>query len=572
MTSPEGPKLSKLESLKEGSHQLRGTIAEELLNESDQFSGDSLQLLKHHGSYQQDDRDRRNDKDAEGNRIGKRYMFMVRTRIPGGRVTADDFLKELDLCEEYGNDTLRVTTRQGFQLHGVLMKDLKETIRGINRTKLSTIAACGDVSRNTMCCPAPIKNNAIHDEMQAMAAAVAEHLKPKTTAYYEIWLKDEETGESEKVEEFVPVEEPIYGDRYLPRKFKVGFALPEDNCIDVYSQDLGFLAIVENEKIIGYNVLVGGSMGMTPAKKETFPAIAKRMTFVTPDRVLDIAEAVVKVQRDFGNRADRKQARMKYLIAKWGLPKFKAKVEEYFGGDLPEPHPTDVTDVCDHLGWHEQGDGKWFLGICVPNGRIQDENGVHMKSAIREILKKYQMETRLTALQDVILCDIDAKDRDDITQILQNNNVPLAENLTLLKRFAMACPALPTCGLAVTESERVAADILADIEKVMDKHDLIGERIAFHMTGCPNGCARPYAPDVGLVGKGKNKYTLYLGGNAECTRLAFVYDDLVPQTEISSRLDPVLKFFKSDRQNGESFGDFCHRQGKEKLAEYAANA
>ena len=433
-STPDAGKLSKLEHIKESSRQLRGTIAEELKAGVECFNGENLQLLKHHGSYQQDDRDRRNDKDAEGNRIGKRYMFMVRTRIPGGRVTADDFLKELDLCEEYGNDTLRVTTRQGFQLHGVLMKDLKETIRGINRTKLSTIAACGDVSRNTMCCPAPIKNNAIHDEMQAMAAAVAEHLKPKTTAYYEIWLKDEETGESEKVEEFVPVEEPIYGDRYLPRKFKVGFALPEDNCIDVYSQDLGFLAVVENEKIIGYNVLVGGSMGMTPAKKETFPAIAKRMTFVTPDRVLDIAEAVVKVQRDFGNRADRKQARMKYLIAKWGLPKFKAKVEEYFGEDLPEPHPTEVTDVDDHLGWHEQGDGKWFLGVCVPNGRIQDENGVHYKSAFRKILNKYRMDTRLTALQDVLLCDIEEKDREDITQILKSNNVPLAEDLTLLKR------------------------------------------------------------------------------------------------------------------------------------------
>ncbi len=571
-STPVEAKLSKLEHLKENSRQLRGTIAEELQAGVECFNSDNLQLLKHHGSYQQDDRDRRNDKDADGNRLGKRYMFMVRTRIPGGKVTADDFLKEFNLCEEYGNGTLRITSRQGFQLHGVLMKDLKETIRGINQTKLSTIAACGDVSRNTMCCPAPFKNNTVRDDMQAMADTVAEHLKPKTTAYYEIWLTDEETGESEKVEEFVPVDEPVYGKRYLPRKFKVGFALPEDNCIDVYSQDLGFLAVVENEKIVGYNVLVGGSMGMTPAKKETFPAVAERLTYVTPDQVVSIADAIVKVQRDFGNREDRKQARMKYLIANWGLPKFKAKVEEYYGSDLPEPHPTDVTDVDDHLGWHEQGDGKWFLGVCVPNGRIQDENGVHYKSAIREILTKYGMETRLTALQDVIFCDIEAKDREDITQILKTNNVPLAENLTLLKRYAMACPALPTCGLAVTESERVAPDILADIEKVMDKHGLIGERIALHMTGCPNGCARPYAPDIGLVGKAKFKYTLYLGGNAECTRLGFIYDDLVPQKEIAQRLDPVLQFFKSERQNGESFGDFCHRQGKENLANFAATA
>ncbi len=327
------PKLSKLEHLKADSRQLRGTIAEELADDADHFSGDACQILKHHGSYQQDDRELRNAKDEDGNPLGKSYMFMVRTRIPGGKVSAAQFLAELDLCDQFGNGTLRITTRQGFQLHGVLRDNLKQTIRAINRTKLTTLAACGDVERNVMCCPAPYKNSKVHDEMQALADRVAEHLKPRTTGYYEVWLQDE-AGEKTDVTEFKPVEEPIYGERYLPRKFKTAFAFPDDNCVELYSNDLGFLAIVENDEIVGYNVLVGGGMGMTPALKKTFPAVAKRMAFVRPDQVVDVAEAVVKVQRDFGNRSDRKVARLKYLIANWGIEKFKAKVEEYYGQSL----------------------------------------------------------------------------------------------------------------------------------------------------------------------------------------------------------------------------------------------
>jgi len=553
-------KLSKLEHLKASSRQLRGTLAEEIAEETDHISGEAAQVLKHHGSYQQDDRD------ARGGGSGKSWMFMVRTRVPGGRITAEQLLAELDLCEKYGNGTLRITTRQGFQLHGVLKRDLKSTIRGINDALLTTFCACGDVERNVMCCPAPYKNNTVREELQAMCARVAEHLKPKTTAYYDIWLRDGDDGENTKVAEFKPVEEPVYGERYLPRKFKTGFALPEDNCIDIYSQDLGFLAVVEDERIVGYNVLVGGGMGMTPAKKTTFPAVAKRMAYVTPEEVVGVAEAVVKVQRDFGNRSDRKHARMKYLIANWGLERFKAKVEEYYGRPLPEPHPADVTDVDDHIGWHQQGDGRWFLGINIENGRIKDEGELRVKTALRMLAEKYRMDARLTARQAIILCDIEDAQREEINRILADHGVRREHELTLTRRYSMACPALPTCGLSVTESERVMPGGMEQIEAEMVRHGLQGERITVHMTGCPNGCARPYTPDIGLVGKAKLKYSLYLGGNAEGTRLAFLYRDMVPLEEIGRTLSPLLGAYCSRRKNGESFGDFCHRVGKDHLA------
>lgn len=550
-------KLSKFEGVKEASRYLRGTLAEELANGEPCISEEAAGLLKFHGSYQQDNRDHRGKE-------GKEYIFMVRSRIPGGKLTAAQFLAELELCEKYGNGTLRITDRQGFQIHGVHKGDLKATIRGINEAKLSTIAACGDVCRNFMCCPAPIKNSPVRAEMQALAAALAAHFRPRTSAYYEIWLKDDES--SEKVHEVVEDYEPIYGKTYLPRKFKMGIALPEDNCIDVYAQDLGFLAVVEEGRILGYNVFPGGSMGMTPANKHTFPAVAKRMTFVPPDQVIPVAEAIVKVQRDFGNRADRKLARMKYLIADWGLERFKAKVEEYYGAPLPPPHPAEVTDVDDHIGWHEQGDGRWFLGVNVDNGRIKDEGSFRLKTAIRTLLTRYPVETRLTPLQGMILCDLEPSWKGEIEAILRDHGVPTADELTITRRLAISCPAYPTCGLAVTEAERVMPAVLRDIEQELQRQGLWGERIAIHMTGCPNGCARPYTPDIGLVGKAKHKYTIYLGGNVQGTRIGFLFQDLVPQEEIAARLAPVLARWKAERARGESFGDYCWRMGREALA------
>ena len=561
----EEAKRSHVEEIKESSHQLRGTLAEELQHDHE-FGKDSEHLIKNHGVYQQDDRDTRKAKNADGTAKGKQYIFMVRTRIPGGKVNARQFLDHLDICDQFGNGTLRVTTRQGFQLHGVIKQNLKAAVRKINDTLLTTLAACGDVERNVMCCPAPVKNNPVRDQMQAMADAIAEHLKPRTTAYHEIWLTDE-SGEKSNVAEFKPVDEPIYGTVYLPRKFKTAIALPEDNCVDIYTQDLGFLAVVEHDQIIGYNVLVGGGQGKTPSAEKTFVAIAQRLAFVTPDQVVGVAEAIVKVQRDFGNREDRKVARLKYTIHNHGLEWFKSKVEEYYGQPLAAPHPVDVTDVDDHIGWHEQGDGRLFLGINIECGRIKDEGALRIKTGLRVLLNKYGMATRLTPLQSVILCDIKPEDKSDIIKILAEHGIKQDHELTLLRRYSIACPAFPTCGLSITESERALPGIIDELEIEMAKLGIQHDRISVHMTGCPNGCARPYTPDIGLVGKqagvggAQGKYTIYLGGNAQGTRLAYIYKDAVPQAEVATTLATAMRFYKANRLNGESFGDFCHRLG-----------
>ena len=570
---------SAVEVIKEGSHQLRGTLAEELLHDHE-FCKDSEHLIKNHGIYQQDNRDVRKAKNDDGTAKGKQYIFMVRTRVPGGKVSAKQFLAHLDLCDQYANETLRVTTRQGFQLHGVLKHDLKTAVRGLNDTLLTTLAACGDVERNVMCCPAPIKNDLVHDQMQAMADAIAAHLKPRTTAYHEIWLTDEAGEKTNVATGFAPVDEPIYGTVYLPRKFKTAIALPEDNCIDIYTQDLGFLAIVEPDaagtrQIVGYNVLVGGGQGKTPSAEKTFVAIAQKLAFVTPDQVVKVAEAIVKVQRDFGNREDRKVARLKYTIHNHGLDWFKAKVEEYFGQSLPGPRDIDVTDVDDHIGWHEQGDGKLFLGINIECGRIKDEGSLRIKSGLRAILTKYGMETRLTALQAVLLCNIDPQDKADIIALLADHGIKQDHELTLLRRYSIACPAFPTCGLSITEAERALPSIIDELEVEMAKLGIKGDRISVHMTGCPNGCARPYTPDIGLVGKqagvggALGKYTVYLGGNAQGTRLAFIYKDSVPQADIAATLVAPLQHYKANRLPGEAFGDFCHRKGLADLQQHA---
>ncbi|QDT63975.1 NADPH-dependent assimilatory sulfite reductase hemoprotein subunit [Calycomorphotria hydatis] len=569
--------LSKVEGIKDTSEYLGGSIPDELLNEETFFSDDAIQLLKHHGSYQQDNRDVRKAKGPDGKPLGRQFSMMIRTRIPGGRVTADQFLTELDLGDLLGDGTVRLTTRQGFQLHGVLKSNLRETIRRINESKLTTLAACGDVSRNVMCCPAPFRNDSVRDEMQEMAYALAEHLKPRTTSYYDIWLRDDADPENVKAnvtpEISNPVDpvEPMYGKTYLPRKFKIGIALPEDNCIDIHTQDLGFLAIVEDGTIIGYNVLVGGGMGVTPSNKNTFPAVGQKMAFIKPEQVLDVAVAVVKTQRDHGNRADRKQARMKYLIADKGLAWFKEHVEEHYGSALDEPHPADVTGTDDHMGWYEQGDGKWFLGLNVENGRVinYEGNGPQWKTALREIFKTYGMESRITALQGLILCDIATEDKEPINDILKKHNILQADELSIVRRYSMACPALPMCGLAVTESERVLPQIMDTIETRIAQYGLAKDCITIHMTGCPNGCARPYISDIGLVGKANKKYTVYLGGNPTGSRLNFIYKDLVPESKVAECLSPILQYYKQDRQGGEGFGDFCQRKGVDDLQRYA---
>jgi sulfite reductase (ferredoxin) len=573
MATEEKEKLSPVEGFKAESNFLRGEIASELVDDNDFFGKESVQLLKNHGTYQQDDRDARAaHRSAGGGKSDKDYSFMVRTKIPGGKLTSDQLLAELDLCDEVGNTTLRITTRQGLQLHGVLKSNLKKTIRRINDVQLSTLAACGDVERNVMCCPAPHCQDRVHQELQDLADRLAVHLCPRTRGYHEIWLTDNSTGEETLVgggeQDDV---EPIYGPTYLPRKFKTAIGLPGDNCVDLYANDLGLMAICENFKIIGYNVLVGGGFGVTPSAKKTFPAVAKRMAFVTPEQVVDVATAIIMVQRDFGNRADRKVARLKYLIHEWGLERFKAKVEEYYGAKLADPHPDDVRGFDDHIGWHEQGDGRWFYGLNVENGRVLDTEGFRLKSALREICTRLRPGIRLTPHQSMLFTDIQPSDRTTLEDILRSHGVKLSHEISNARRWSMACVAWPTCGLSITEAERALPGIIDGVEVELAKLGLSSETFTIRMTGCPNGCARPYNSDVGLVGKAAEKYTILVGGRLLGDRLNFIYKDMVPADQVVRELTPLFAYFKNERQPGETFGDFCHRKGAADLVLWAGN-
>lgn len=568
-------KLSKVEGVKDHSRFLLGPLGTELVDENPNFGHDSEVLLKFHGTYQQDDRDERGQLSEDGKKK-KSYSFMVRTKIPGGRLTSEQLLAELDLCDELANTTLRITTRQGLQLHGVLKKNLKESIARINQIQLSTLGACGDVNRNVMCCPAPFANN-IYRETQALADKIADHFAPKTCAYHSVWLTDSATGDKQLVggvEESTGDGfdvEPIYGKHYMPRKFKMAIGFDYDNCVDLYANDLGLMAITEGDKILGYNVIVGGGMGVTPSAKKTFPAVAKRLCYATPSNVLQVVEAVFKVQRDFGNREDRKLARLKYVIANWGIEKFKAKVEEYYGGALPDPHPSDVHGFNDHMGWDEQGDGKWFYGLNVENGRIKDTADFQLKTALREICHTLKPGIRLTAHQSILFTDIAEQDKATLEAILKKHHVKLSEEISEVRRWSMACVAWPTCGLSITESERALPGMIDQMEVELARLGLSSERFTVRMTGCPNGCARPYNCDVGLVGRAKGQYSVFVGGRLLGDRLNFLYKDYVPADEVVSTLVPLFVYFKSDRQPNETFGDFCQRKGVEDLTAWVGN-
>lgn len=557
--------LSKTEHIKIESRYLRGTLAEQLRQPEPAFSEDNASILKFHGSYQEDDRDARRGQE-------RKYIFMVRTKIPGGRLTADQLLAELDLCDTVGNTTLRITSRQGLQLHGVLKRDLWRTIHRINQVQLTTLGACGDVNRNVMCCPAPFKT-AVHAEIEAMATRLATHFAPRTPAYAEIWLTDVLTGERHALTNEEPEAEiePIYGRQYLPRKFKMAIALPEDNCVDVYTDDLGLVAVTEGDQVVGYNVLVGGGQGMTPSNKKTFPALGQLLAFAPKDEVLEVVEAVVAVYRDYGNRQDRKRARLKYVLHDWGMTAFRAKVSEYLGRSLSEPRPVEPRNFDDHIGWFEQGDGRWFYGLNVENGRIKDTATMKLKSAIREICHQIRPGIRLTPHQSILFTDLREDQRTPLMQILRAHGVPLSEEISQVRRWSMACVAWPTCNLSITEAERALPGIIDRLEQELARLGLANERLTVRMTGCPNGCARPYNCDIGLVGRAKDRYGIYVGGRVLGDRLNFLYKDLVPLDEIVPTLVPLLVYFQRSRRDGESFGEFCHRRGLEDLQQWAAS-
>ncbi len=535
-------KLSAVEDIKAESRFLRGSIAEDLANTGeDQFAKPNTQLLKFHGTYQQDDRDGRVKGGGEG-KSAKAFSMMTRTRIPGGKLTAAQLIAHLDLCDELGNSTLKCTTRQALQLHGILKNDLRKTIRRINEVQLSTLAACGDVNRNVMCCPAPFKD-AVHESIQGLCDALKDHLAPRSKAYYEIWLKDEETGEEQLVGGGEPEDEPIYGPTYLPRKFKVAVGLPEDNCVDIYTNDLVFwplFAMAKSSVTTCWWVVVGNDA----KRQEDLPCSGETHGLCDARASVRRCRSCRKVQRDYGNREDRKVARMKYLIADRGIEWFRAEVEKYFGSKLPDCTEDDVHGFDDHMGWFEQGDGKWFYGWNVENGRLYDSEDRRWKSALREICATLNPGIRLTSHQSILFTDIDAKDKATLQSIIHKHGLPLSEEISTVRRWSMACVALPTCSLAVTESERVLPSLMDQFEVELARLGLDSERFTVRMTGCPNGCARPYNADIGLVGKTKNKYTVFVGGQLLGKRLAFIYKDGVALEDIVPTLVPLFVAFK----------------------------
>ena len=560
---------SPVEALKSSSRGLRGGIAEFLTGAVEHFDEAGKQLLKFHGSYQQEDRDARKNR-RESASGGKFYMFMVRARIPGGLLTADQYLAIDNLAGIYANGTIRLTSRQSVQFHGVLKSGLKPTIAGLNRCLLSTLSACGDVNRNVMACPAPLRNNKTHEQIQQDCMAIALHLAPRTTSYHEIWL-DGKLYSSEMEREKAD-DEPIYGKVYLPRKFKTGLSLPEDNCIDIHSQDLGFLALVQGGSVVGYDVLVGGGMGMTHGRANTFPQLSKAIFHVPREKVLEGAAAVVKLYRDHGNRSDRKRARIKYLLADWGVDKFREVLTEYLPFPLALPQGIKVAGHESHLGWYAQGDGKFWYGVSVENGRIKDDGNFRLRTGLREIFQSIKCSARLTAMQDILICDLVQADRSRVESILLNHGVRLPESLSMVQKFSLACPAIPTCGLAITESERALPLLVDELEILMRELGLESEAYTVRMTGCPNGCVRPYQSDIGLVGRSGDKYVLFLGGRLEGDRLNFPVKDLVGRADIAKILRPIFIEYKSSREEKESFGDFCSRLGQERLKEMVARA
>jgi sulfite reductase (ferredoxin) len=554
--------LSKNETVKATSNHLRGLIKEELLEDTPAFGDDSETLLKFHGIYQQDDRDRRKEARAKG--LSKHHQLMIRTRIPGGVVSADAYIAHDDISRRWANGTLRVTTRQDFQLHGVLKGDIKKSIRAINDALLTTLGGCGDVERNIMCCPEPIADSFHADVDRSIASMVAE-LTPKTRAYHEIWLDGDVVDTSE------PEIEPLYKEQYLPRKFKTTVALEGDNCVDIYAHDLAIVAMRSDKGTVrGFNILVGGGLGRTHNKPETFVAVAVPLCFVEPDQVVDVAREVVAVQRDYGDRANRRHARLKYTIADRGLDWFRNEVQQRVAFKLQPPERLEWKPVDDHLGWHEQGDGRLYVGIFIENGRIADVEQARYRSGLRRIVEELRPEVRLTAQQNVILAEIDAADRPRVEALMAEYGMAAVESIPQAIRNSMACPAIPTCGLAVAEAERALPGLIRRLASLLDELGLGGERISFRMSGCPNGCSRPYLGDVGFVGTTLGKYDVMLAGDFDGTRLNRVFAPNVPITEIPALLRPMFESFRSDRRTAEGFGNWVDRVGFDALRQGVA--
>jgi sulfite reductase (NADPH) hemoprotein beta-component len=545
--SNEAPvKLTHNEEIKAAIPTLAGQIAATIADDAtDHFSEDDQQFLKFHGSYQQDDRDLR--------KTGKKYIMMIRARIPGGVMTANQWKVFDDLATKYGNNTLRITTRQSIQFHGVVKSGLRPLIKGINDCLLSTLSACGDVNRNVLAPPTPAYTKA-RDEVYADCQRIALALAPQTKAYHSIWIDGVQLNlDDEQNKNFI---DPLYGKTYLPRKFKVAFAIPPANDMDVFTNDIALIAIVENDKLVGYNLAVGGGMGRSHGNVQTFPRLADVLGFFVPGKLVDVAKAVLTIHRDFGDRADRKHARLKYVVAERGVDWTRAEVEKRADIKLQPAREFKFTMMNDLLGWHKSVDGKNFFTLFVETGRVKDAK----KIALREIAEKFsRIEFRLTTNQNVILANADHHEKVAIEVIFAKHGVPIENQAGILHAASMACPALPTCGLALAESERMLPGLIDRIGKLCGDLGLGGEEIIIRSTGCPNGCARPYMAEIAFVGKAPGRYQVWLGGNVSGTRLNRIWKDVVKDPDIENELRPVLARFARERNSGERFGDWCDR-------------
>ena len=549
--TPSSDTQTAVERAKRASRHLRGTLAETLADPAQtHFGHDDIVLLKFHGSYQQDDRDTRQHR---GEPVEKQYSFMIRIALPGGVMTAAQYLDFDRIADTYANGTVRLTTRQGIQYHGVIKGELKSTIAAINHALATTISACGDVQRNVMACPAPLHDPA-HRAVRAAADAMSAALRPNSRAYHEIWLD----GEKVPLETGV-VEEPFYGTQYLPRKFKSVVALDTDNCVDAYSHDVALIAITDGPEIRGFNVLVGGGLGMTHNKADTMAAMGQVLGFVAVEDGVEAVRTVAAIYRDHGNRGDRRHARVKYLLAEWGLDRFREEFRTRVAFPLQAPAPMPATTGHDHLGAHAADDGTMFYGVFVQSGRIADIDAVRQRTALRTIVERLQPGVVITAQQNLLLTGLTVAQVTEIEDVLRSHGVTPAQELTPLRRHSMACPALPTCGLAVAESERAIPGVLDELEMEFRRLGIEDASLTVRMTGCPNGCARPYTADIAFVGRSANLYQIYVGGGIAGDRVGDLFLDKVPRAAFVTALQPLLTRYATERTPGESLGDFYQR-------------
>ncbi|WP_201986010.1 NADPH-dependent assimilatory sulfite reductase hemoprotein subunit [Hymenobacter rubidus] len=552
---PDTPKLSEVEIVKDASNYLRGSIVESLGNRiTGALNHDDTHLIKFHGSYQQTDRDL--DSERKRQKLEPLFSFMIRVRVPGGAATPAQWQRMDELSDTYGNGTIKLTTRQAFQLHGVLKRDLKNTIQGFNDVLLDSIAGCGDVNRNVMA-PANPHESAVHRQVYEAAVAISTHLTPRTTAYWELWLNGEQHSTTEPADE-----EPIYGKTYLPRKFKIALAIPPYNETDIFANDIGLIAVEKNGELLGYNVAVGGGLGMTFGLPETYPRLADLIGFVAADKVVDLCEKVVTIQRDWGNRENRKLSRLKYTIDRVGLPAFQAELNQRLGYDLAPARPYRFESSTDAFGWSGDAAGLSHLTLFIEGGRIHNLPGYALKTALAEIAAFHTGEFRLTGNQNLVLANIEPAHRSRIQAVLEAHGVwPATLRLTALRQNALACVALNTCSQAFAEAERYLPQLLDKLDAVIRAHGLAEAGILIRMTGCPNGCARPYLGEIGLVGKAVGRYNLYLGANYAGERLNKLYREMLDEDGILRELTPLLADYAARRQPREGFGDFVIRQG-----------